>query len=335
MNKGYYYRVLGLRDGASQEQIKAAYSEKCRKLKSEDYADDPEYVEKKLGEVRHAYSVLTGRSAPATKAQKEARFEKWKDALDGGEDTIEEAKKSAQKAWKKAGTVFSSLGESMDDEEDSVFRKIKPEGKKTYYAPHEKQAKGERDRKIKNPIVIFIIVIVAVNVISGLVTGCTALFEELTDDGIHWDISYNTDESELDQDTVNRIEEIYSMPGSYDYDEGLDLSTREEYQDQVEWDVFMDSDTYNQLWGAMTDLAYGLGLYNNGDAVAYITGDADAYWENDDYFNAQQIASIMYPPDFEEVAGATNLYNDEVILNYADYLYFLRDVAERQTEDLL
>ena len=94
MDKKPYYRLLGLTEGATAAQIKDAYEKKMHKLRSDDYADDPEYVARKTREVRHAYSVLTGGAAPATRAQKEARFERWKDAQDGGEDAIREAKKA-------------------------------------------------------------------------------------------------------------------------------------------------------------------------------------------------------------------------------------------------
>ena len=85
----------------------------------------------------------------------------------------------------------------------------------------------------------------------------------------------------------------------------------------------------------MTDLAYYLGMYSNSDVVWYITGDENFYWETDDFGNAAMIAMLMNPPEYEEIAGAANLYSGEVILDYADYLRFLGDVAEMQTEEIM
>ena len=86
MDRRHYYRILGVREGASTADIKKAYDRHMRRLALPDYADDPEYVARKKDQIRHAYSVLVGGAAPATKAQREAHFEKWKDAEDAGED---------------------------------------------------------------------------------------------------------------------------------------------------------------------------------------------------------------------------------------------------------
>ena len=56
MDKKPYYRLLGLTEGATAAQIKDAYEKKMHKLRSDDYADDPEYVARKTRDVRHAYS---------------------------------------------------------------------------------------------------------------------------------------------------------------------------------------------------------------------------------------------------------------------------------------
>ena len=122
MDKRYYYRVLGLPEGAGIAQIKAGYEKTVRKLKSPDYADDPEYVAKKLDQARHAYSVLTGGTLPATKEQESARFERWKDAEDGGEDTIGELKRAFEKHVKDCRPAAGK--------------------KKTFYSPEEKRQRG-------------------------------------------------------------------------------------------------------------------------------------------------------------------------------------------------
>ena len=67
MDKSYYCRVLGVREDASVQQIKQAYEERVKRLKSGDYADDSEYVSRKLGEAAYAYRVLLGGEVPSAK----------------------------------------------------------------------------------------------------------------------------------------------------------------------------------------------------------------------------------------------------------------------------
>ena len=127
MDKKPYYRLLGLTEGATAAQIKDAYEKKMHKLRSDDYADDPEYVARKTRDVRHAYSVLTGGAAPATRTQKEARFEKWKDAQDEGEDTIREMKKAfrtgASKLKAFGHDAVCDLDEEAAEKGSRVFRR--------------------------------------------------------------------------------------------------------------------------------------------------------------------------------------------------------------------
>lgn len=55
------YEVLGVREGASQEEIKAAYKEQVKKYHPDRYQDNPLYelAEEKLQEINEAYEYLT------------------------------------------------------------------------------------------------------------------------------------------------------------------------------------------------------------------------------------------------------------------------------------
>ena len=153
MDKRYYYRVLGLPEGAGIAQIKAGYEKTVRKLKSPDYADDPEYVAKKLDQARHAYSVLTGGSLPATKEQKEARFEKWKDAEDGGEDTIGELKRAFEKHVKDCRPAEGK--------------------KKTFYSPEEQKRRGESAGK--NLSKLLVIGLAILSIFGSMLGACVSM----------------------------------------------------------------------------------------------------------------------------------------------------------------
>ncbi len=149
MDKKPYYRLLGLTEGATAAQIKDAYEKKMHKLRSDDYADDPEYVARKTRDVRHAYSVLTGGAAPATRTQKEARFEKWKDAQDEGEDTIREMKKAfrtgASKLKAFGHDAVCDLDEEAAEKGSRVFRRT--ERKKPVHSDPSAEAATEAGRR--------------------------------------------------------------------------------------------------------------------------------------------------------------------------------------------
>lgn len=362
MDKKPYYRMLGLNEGATAAQIKDAYEKKIHKLRSDDYADDPEYVARKLGEVKYAYSVLTGSAAPASKAQKKARFEKWKDVQDSGEDAIQEAKKmfrvGASKLKSLGHDVVCDLDEEAEEKGSRVFQRASAKSgsagsegsgnnrntgsgsnvrtgsgrsragtgsggkrKKTYYSPDERGARENSQTRLRVKLAFGAIVLVLG---SGLLGSCVDLVSDLTAD------VGNPDQVQEVQtaDVRERVEQVWASADQFDFESHLDFSTCEEYTDQVEWEP--GDDTMGALWSHMTDLAWYLGFYDNAEALAYITGEEDFYWDNDDLTNALTMAVVMDPPDFEAVAGAKNLYTDEIILNYDDYICFLRDIAEDQ-----
>lgn len=86
MDRHYYYRLLGLTCEATSSQIKKAYELRMAKLDSPDYADDPEYRQKKKAQATMAYRVLMGNAPVPTKNSKKNGFEKFKDALERKEE---------------------------------------------------------------------------------------------------------------------------------------------------------------------------------------------------------------------------------------------------------
>lgn len=58
---GNPYEILGVREGASQEEIKAAYKEKVKKYHPDKYQNNPlsDLAEEKLQEINEAYDYLT------------------------------------------------------------------------------------------------------------------------------------------------------------------------------------------------------------------------------------------------------------------------------------
>ena len=366
MDKRHYYRILGLSEGATAAQIKQAYSKQMTKLKSPDYADDPEYVARKMDQIRHAYSVLVGGAAPATKAQKEARFEKWKDAEDAGEDGIEKLKRKFERHVKTCEPE-TDLAAGLQGLKDKVSEVLKDSGinlggsalgrersesgrtsgssrsgnrtKKTIYmSPDEERRAADKDRSAKLAKII-VIAVVGLSLFSSVITACGALIMNIADE-LSYDMAtpeYAVQEvpaeGMLDPEVENWMDHIVKNCHLYDFYGNLDLGEQENFLYQVEWEP--GESTMDEIWSAMTDLAYYLGIYSNSDITWYLTGDENFYWETDDFGNAAMMTLLMNPPEYEEIAGGINLYRDEVILDYADYLRFLADVAEDQTEAVM
>lgn len=333
MDNREYYRILGLREDATREQIEKAYKEKARKLKSEDYSDDPEYVAKRTAKLRHAYNVLTGSSAPVTREQKEARFERLKDALDGGEDTMAEAREEFEKKFKQLKSKVSPREREREERRDSghIYRTQNNRGQ-TVIRLGEEETAAKRTNfgraryssgSGKKAALIVTIVIIGISILSSLTP---VMMNSFYDDDY---TDYDYDSQDYIEEVHKAVDYIYSINSEYNFERVLDTSEQEENLQQVEWEA--TDEVYEQLWDCTYDLTDALQIYSMSDAVEYITGDVDYYWEHDDLENGLVLASVMNPPSFEEVAGAVDIYSNEAILDYIDYFHFLLNVAEGQT----
>lgn len=196
MDKRYYYSILGLREGASTADIKNAYERHMRRLALPDYADDPEYVARKKDQIRHAYNVLVGGAQPVTKSQKEARFQKWKDAEDAGEDAIEDIKRAFKRhtrSCEPATELSAGLAQLKDKFEEVTegFRAAMPvdnghserigKRKTIYLSPEEKQRHDENNRQSK-VIKIVLACIIGFSMFSSLITACGSMIVNVADD---------------------------------------------------------------------------------------------------------------------------------------------------------
>lgn len=114
------FALLGLREGASKEEIRAAYERRLAKYKTADYADDPDYVRRKREELKAAYESAVGKAERMS-------FEKFREdaATELREELTEEAAEEfAEDAAEAAQTIF------MEREKRQSGRKLEYEWKK-------------------------------------------------------------------------------------------------------------------------------------------------------------------------------------------------------------
>ena len=297
MDRNYYYRILGLTEGATTQQIKQAYEIRMEKLRSADYRDDPEYVEKKKRQTTEAYRVLTGSMPPASSVQRKARFENFKDFIEMKEGGDSSDKESPKKSFQKMRYVPKNSA-----------------GNKKY--------------------IIFVLIVVAVIVISvvGSVIAAIGSFVndiDLGSLGENWfDSSHNSD---TDSDEY-RIDETCQWLSEIDYYEGLDMEAMDTYADDVKWDygtgAYGNTEEGDTTFDKTLDLLFSLEIYSVSDFFSYVTGEYDYYIVHDDYECADTLISWMAAPDFEEIAGSIDMYNGEPILTIADYLDYLKSVID-------
>lgn len=315
MDRNYYYRILGLTEGATGQQIKQAYETRMAKLDSDDYRDDPEYVAKKKRQTTEAYKVLTGSAPSSTKAQREARFERLKDYI--------EQKESGEKTSKGSFKPFGRV-------------QYTPKNKKLVFTV------------VVISVAIFVIAIVAAVMFAGVDFSKNVSFDFL---GSHSDSSYSSDDSDdysydyddldifddhydsgYDIDEQEQIDEAQQKLLDMDYYGGLDFSAVDGNADKIDWDYSVGSyggssdDGIDDTMDNTFSLMFSLQIYGVSDFFSYVTGEANYYFDHDDYDCAVALINWMGAPPFEDVAGCVDTYSGEPILTIADYLSYLESV---------
>lgn len=311
MDRNYYYRILGLTEGATTKQIQQAYESRIAKLNSDDYRDDPFYVEKKKRQATEAYRVLTGSAPPVSSAQRRARFEKLKDHIEQKES---------------GGRMSSDTGDG--------FESSKPKK-----SPVSQFSQGSNRKKYTAVIIaVVIIIIAAVGVAVTLVVNNVA---DSINKGVHsgewsWNWDYGSDDTDdiYEQDAIDAAADLGA---SLDYYSNLDMSTINANADDIQWTYGIgeyggsEEDGTDDVFSSTFNLMYSLDISDMTDFYYYISGDKDFFVNNDDYACAAMLIAHLGAPPFESIAGSTNLYTGEPILNIADYLDYLWYVVNEQS----
>ena len=343
MDKRHYYRVLGVREGAGAAEIKQAYDRHMRRLGLPDYADDPEYVARKKDQIRHAYSALVGGSAPAEMVREKIRLERRKDAEDAGEDALDDLKRKFKKHVHEC-EAETDVKISLAQVKQTINETLGTNVFSTDYGK-QKPVSEEQQKKILKLIVSAFI---AISIFGSLITSCAGLAVEIAEevfDGIGQAIPESefliSEESsaapaevwgsEISAETVEQMEKIMDRSGNFDFLSVLDLRERETVRKVA--GAFGEKEP-DDIWLDSADLLYALGLPDMNEAIWYITGDEDYYWEHSDYENAQILVSVLDAPEYDYVYGGKCTSTDEIILDYGAYLRFLTSAVSRQADVL-
>ncbi len=359
MDRAEYYRILGIQQGASRAQIDRAYNERMKRLRSSDFADEREYADRKLRELKYAYSVVAGGAAPISEHQKLAHHARRKDDMEIAETADSffgnlggQAKAAAERVKQSAQSVTGHHPEgSHSHRKDKVRGAYQDESQ----SRSRKGAGGQRlvndgegARRGGQPLVksfdvsadggkalktVVGIIVLLLAIVPSMIGSCESnrypdyTFGEAEIEDSDWEATYN--------ETVQIVDQLmYERVSDFDYDGWLDDSEAVQYQDQIVGEIVLEEG--EEIPNYTDALAQGLCLPSAAAALAYLTGEEDFYWYNDDGQNADVLAEqLMQAPGFDEIAGAVNLYRDERILDEGAYLRFLVDVANSQTISVL
>lgn len=356
MDRADYYRILGVQPGASRAQIDRAYNERMKRLKSSDYADEREYADRKMRELKYAYSVVSGDAAPVSDHQKLAHHERRKDDMEIAETADSflgnlsgQMKAAAERVKQSAGSALSHPEGSHSHRNDrrentdrngSQDRSRKSAGGQRLVNNVEGARRSGQSTvksfdtsadggKTLKTIVGIIVALMAL--VPSLISSCESSEPD-------YDTIFNGTEISTEDVYYNTVYEVdqllYDKASDYDYDGWLDYSEAAQNQDTVVDDMVYlpeDDETYTQ------QLAVKLGLDSAEAAVTYLSdGDDEVYWQNTDYENACLLGVLlMDAPTFEEIAGCISIYSGEPIIDHGTYLQFLIDVANSQTFSVL
>ena len=307
MDKNYYYRILGVREDATAQQIKQGYEERVKRLKSPDYADDPEYVDRKLGEAAYAYRALLGGKAPSSDKQRKKGYEKMKDSMEkdetsGGAKHFERARTSGRTvsdASKNAATAINAAGTRLKDKAARTVSSVSD------------------SKEAKSALGIALSVLLAV--VSLAIGSCDTYSSP----------DYSYEDTAYMESNRQAVERILNRSEEYDFFGHLDDSNPVP-DEKIEREI--TDEISEELWGLNMDLCSALDIHSLMYAVGWYMDDENYYYNASDYEISLLLAEIMGAPTFEEVAGMTVTDTDWIITDYIDYMRFLRDIAWEQTD---
>ena len=103
------YEVLGIREGASEEEIKKAYREQVKKYHPDQYQDNPlsSLAEEKLKELNEAYDYLMKNASPRKESASYNNSRNWNNQ---GDSECKSGGRHAKWLFQQNGALVLSKG---------------------------------------------------------------------------------------------------------------------------------------------------------------------------------------------------------------------------------
>lgn len=341
------FAILGIREDATKQQVKEAYERRMKKLKTADYADDPEYAARKIAELRQAYdrayslasgadvdgsSSSAGGKATAShmKAHRENRRESDNDGIFDRELHPE---REYNKPCGLAGTVKNAANlEDMKSELKGIAKNIKKTAEDFRDSTEQEKGAGKKTKRVfadsrkvdmdKKTMSRIVSIAVALITIAGAFLPMLSHFERedyyVPESFVH---TYTSEEDELLYETAQRVNSFMNDNFGYGSYGEIEQDTDEEMKPAV--DKFIQ-------------------IYTEWDSIEEAT--ETLYLRYEDYYYAAdaessvktQIETFLEFFEFEPydyALGFENPFSGTKILTISDYMNFLNDYYENELQE--
>lgn len=340
MNRNF--ALLGLREDADREAIKAAYERRRAKYKSADYSDDPDYVNRKLAELKIAYENALAAAkdgAGKTEPEKESSgrtYSQWETETISRKQDDKQYRREKEKNHKsnasdmqKAGRFerVSTLKEKAEEmgakaaakakEADKIINAASQDNAFSENNPHKEQKKEVSfGRPYGNlpgnkkflPLGIMAAVLVFslfLNFISGFDSDDTYFDDSYTD--------YAENYSDEDYAVHEMAEEILNTAMGTE----LEYAAGWSYKECIGAEIKKYADRFVKLYTSYDTLA---------ELCDHLYMDTDDFYVSDIGNAEEQAAEVLnfygFPP-FELLQGYTDPYSGQPIDSWKAYFKYL------------
>ncbi len=304
MNRSF--RILGVKDDATREEVKAAYELKVSRYKGPDYAEDPEYVEIKLRELKTAFDEAYTRAGGGSRPEVRPVSQRTETLGD---------REASDRAENELGIDFSEIAGKLQDivrGKISLPKRSRPEA-------HTPQVKK---------IIISAVTMIAVVLVTAI-GGC---MYEIFDGGTGSGYDYPQSIYDYDYDEVSDKDWELS---DFAWDSRMYLSDGEILDDcpVLERETGDGEKSYK---AEADQFAQNYWQYESVEDVTQYLCDNYPDFSSDPYSPIEeQLDAIFYFYEFQDIEDAIwypNPYTNEPMDSYGDYLEYLNQYWEDPRE---
>lgn len=353
MNRDYL--LLGVRENASKEQIQKAYERRLLKYKSPDYDDDPEYVRRRIDELNAAYNrvykaaetasgslkrevravesgyekrSIKGKERETVHSQKRVNYEKKRREIEGEElhlfDRLRRTNQGAESGDKNKKVLnkpdFTSLKNKANDLKTRVTESINDGNAMSVQEATVKSETADTlngpaaEKNEENQAKVFLSVIsVIISLVVGFCTMCDSSDDIYIGD-VEDDYSYVyelSDYSDSDRAVYDEAQQVYTSLYEMELADHWLETTVSEAELEMTANAFTKAYTEDLNLSALCER-----LYQHYDQFTASGSDDVSY-------QIEEVLRFYGFPDYYEIEGRINPYNEEVIDNMCKYLHYL------------